>query len=351
MSSSFSSSGKPKSVGDNFKRERKGFPRREKLRTENEKETEKELGFQTLIKEEEEQWEIGSKNGCRGRKKPYSPEWQSTAQDKWRNLSPSYSGQSSKENPSPKIKSIVPASPVNIQSSAPAASIRRNAASDADMDDPSNSILDGKSASRYNTMIFEAISTMKDANGSDIGAILNFIKVQDGYKIRKETPSGAKIPTPKPKDIGPGPLQNSVLIAKNLKDVSDTAAYKVADAENKSFLAAEAIKEAERILKITEDTETILQLMKDIHEQCSRGEIVVLLTSVVKLEANFQISYTNAVITVVSSLVFIHFYDMKLWLPTYSHGDIASFLNVLTGDYRQQRLISFHGCHNELNQP
>lgn len=71
--------------------------------------------------------------------------------DKWRNLSPSYSGQSSKENPSPKIKSIVPASPVNIQSSAPAASIRRNAASDADMDDPSNSILDGKSASRCET--------------------------------------------------------------------------------------------------------------------------------------------------------------------------------------------------------
>lgn len=69
-------------------------------------------------------------------------------QDKWRNLSPSYSGQSSKENPSPKIKSIVPASPVNIQSSAPAASIRRNAASDSDMDDPSNSILDGKNASR-----------------------------------------------------------------------------------------------------------------------------------------------------------------------------------------------------------
>lgn len=223
--------------------------------------------------------------------------------DKWRNLSPSYSGQSSKENPSPKIKSIVPASPVNIQSSAPAASIRGNAASDADMDDPSNSILDGKNASRYNTMIFEAISTMKDANGSDIGAILNYIKqrhempvprnfrrfmstrlrrlvlqgklekVQDGYKIRKETPSGTKIPTPKPKDIGPRPLQNSVLIAKNLKDVSDTAAYKVADAENKSFLAAEAIKEAERILKITEDTETILQLMKDIHEQCIKKNI------------------------------------------------------------------------------
>lgn len=99
------------------------------------------------------------------------------------------------------------------------------------------------------------------------------MQVQDGYKIRKETPSGAKIPTPKPKDIGPRPLQNSVLIAKNLKDISDTAAYKVADAENKSFLAAEAIKEAERILKITEDTETILQLMKDIHEQCNKTNI------------------------------------------------------------------------------
>lgn len=72
-------------------------------------------------------------------------------QDKWRNLSPSYCGKSSKENPSPKIKSIVPASAVNIQSSAPAASIRRNAASDADMDGRSNCILDGKNAAGCET--------------------------------------------------------------------------------------------------------------------------------------------------------------------------------------------------------
>ncbi|KAH7529011.1 hypothetical protein FEM48_Zijuj05G0138400 [Ziziphus jujuba var. spinosa] len=67
---------------------------------------------------------------------------------------------------------------VNIQNSAPAASLHRNASSNAVMDDPPNSLQDGKNASRHNAMIFEALSTLKDTNGSDIGAILNFIEVR-----------------------------------------------------------------------------------------------------------------------------------------------------------------------------
>ncbi|EXB29696.1 Histone H1 [Morus notabilis] len=202
--------------------------------------------------------------------------------DKWRNLGPSISSRGSKEKTrDPKI--------VNIRSS----SIRENASPHAAMDDPSNSTLDGKSASRYNAMIFEALSTMKDVNGSDFVGILNFIKqrhdmalppnfrrlmstrlrrlvlqgkvekVKNGYKLKKEALLGSKTPTPKQEDIRPQQLQNFVLTTsvKKLKEISDTAAYKVADAENKSFLAAEAMKEAERILKMAEETESILHLV------------------------------------------------------------------------------------------
>jgi hypothetical protein len=34
------------------------------------------------------------------------------------------------------------------------------------------------SLTRYNAMIFEALSAIKDTNGSDIGAIVHFIEVR-----------------------------------------------------------------------------------------------------------------------------------------------------------------------------
>ncbi|TXG60089.1 hypothetical protein EZV62_014662 [Acer yangbiense] len=41
-------------------------------------------------------------------------------------------------------------------------------------------------------------------------------------------------------------------------------------------LAAEAVKEAERVSKMAEDTEAVLQLVEDIREQCLHGEVVIL---------------------------------------------------------------------------
>lgn len=52
-------------------------------------------------------------------------------------------------------------------------------------------------------------------------------------------------------------------------DAVHITAYTVADAENKSFLAAEAVKEAERVSKIAEETECMLLLVKEINEQCN----------------------------------------------------------------------------------
>lgn len=79
-----------------------------------------------------------------------------------------------------------------------------------------------------------------------------------------------KTPTPKQKDVRLRLLQNSALttLGETVEEASITAAYRIAEAENKSFLAAEAVKEAERVSKMAEDTDVMLQLVKDIYEQC-----------------------------------------------------------------------------------
>lgn len=223
--------------------------------------------------------------------------------DKWRNLSVSNAQQDSKDKiRGPKLKTTVVAPLSNTPNSASAASLTRNVSSGAVMNYPSTSALDGKNGPKYNAVIFEAISTIKDANGSDISAIANFIeerqeappnfrrslssrlrrlvsqgkleKVRNCYKIRKDTSMGVKTPTPKQKDVRLRPPRNST--REIVEEASMTAAYRIAEAENKSFLAAEAFKEAERVSKMAEDTDAMLQLVKEIYERCSRGEIVLL---------------------------------------------------------------------------
>ncbi|KAH9665038.1 telomere repeat-binding factor 4 [Citrus sinensis] len=184
--------------------------------------------------------------------------------DKWRNLSVSNAQQGSKDKiRGPKLKTTVVAPLSNTPNSAPAASLTRNVSSGAVMNDTSTSALDGKNGPKYNAMIFEAISTLKDANGSDISAIANFIEVRNCYKIRKETSIGVKTPTPKQKDARLRPPRNSALMTSReiVEEASITAAYRIAEAENKSFLAAEAFKEAERVSKMAEDTDAMLQLV------------------------------------------------------------------------------------------
>uniref|UniRef100_A0A2N9H5U0 MYB transcription factor n=1 Tax=Fagus sylvatica TaxID=28930 RepID=A0A2N9H5U0_FAGSY len=265
--------------------------------------------------------------------------------DKWRNLSVSTTGQGSKEKSrAPKIKAITAAPIPNVQNSAPAAPLRRNASPDTVMDDAPNSTQEGKNAPRYNAMIFEVLSTTKDTNGCDIGAIVHYIevrwrpsycftasvlssallqekysvffmesrvellpsveqrlevpqhfrrllssklrrlvaqgkleKVQNCYRIRKDTLLGTKTPTPKQKDVRPRhSLSSGLMTSETVDDAANAAAYRVADAENKAYMAAEAVKEAERISKMAEDTDSMLQLVKEIYERCSRGEIVLL---------------------------------------------------------------------------
>lgn len=162
---------------------------------------------------------------------------------------------------------------------------------------------------RYGAIIIEALTALKEPDGSDIelGAIRSYIeqrhevpanfrrlltnklrrlhqqnkieKGQKGYKL-KEPNLGVKTPTPKQKD----PANRSRLLqgtglgnsADWVEESSDTIAYKIAEAEAKSFLASEAVKEAEKILSMQEEAESLLLLTEEILERCKRGEVVSL---------------------------------------------------------------------------
>ena len=95
---------------------------------------------------------------------------------------------------------------------------------------------------------------------------------QKGFKL-KESTFTTRNPTPKRKDpahrskflysSGPG---NSA--DRSLEEASDTIAYKIAEAEAKSFLASEAVKEAEKILSMQEEAESLVLLADEILERC-----------------------------------------------------------------------------------
>ncbi|KAK4837243.1 hypothetical protein QYF36_003894 [Acer negundo] len=224
--------------------------------------------------------------------------------DKWRNLSVSTAQQGSKDKSRVSKVKTAAAAPLSTPNSAPAASLARNVSSNAVTGDRLNTAWDGKNGPRYKAMIFEAISAIKDTNGSDISGIVNYIeerydpppnfrrllssrlrrlvlqgkleKVQNCYKIRKDTSLGAKTP-PKQKDVKVQLSQKSAVVtsSETMEEAAITAAYRIAEAENKSFLAAEAVKEAERVSKMAEDTEAVLQLVEDIREQCLHGEVIL----------------------------------------------------------------------------
>uniref|UniRef100_A0A5B7AW85 MYB transcription factor n=1 Tax=Davidia involucrata TaxID=16924 RepID=A0A5B7AW85_DAVIN len=229
--------------------------------------------------------------------------------DKWRNMSVSANGQGPREKSrtsKAKANPDAPATPLpNAQILTSTALVTNEAPStDVVMDDSSKCLLDGKTASKYNAMIYEALSTLKEPNGSDTSAIVSFIeqrhevpqnfrrllssrlrrlvaqdkleKVQNCYKIKKDVLLGTKTPIPKPKDIRPRQPQTTCYLGDTVEDAAVAAAYKIAEAENKSFVAAEAVKEAERVSKMAEDTDSLLQLAKEIFEKCSRGEIVLM---------------------------------------------------------------------------
>lgn len=81
---------------------------------------------------------------------------------------------------------------------------------------------------------------------------------------------GSRTSSPKQKNAGSSqsPASGSKSSKEMIMEAAQTAAYRVAEAENKAFLAAEAVKEFEKFSKLAEETDSILQLTKEIYKQC-----------------------------------------------------------------------------------
>ncbi|XP_030529968.2 single myb histone 4-like isoform X1 [Rhodamnia argentea] len=230
--------------------------------------------------------------------------------DKWRNMTGGASGQGQRDKSRAKAKASSDAPPTlpNLPN-APNVPVSDEATAEPVPDGAPKIADDGKSAARYNAMIFEALSTLKEPNGSDTGAIFSYIerkhevpqkfrrllssrlrrlvaqdkleKVQNCFKIKEITSFGTKTPAPKEQDVRPRQLQpvvNSNFV-ETVDEAALAAAYKIAEAENKSFVAAEAVKEAERVSKMAEDADAMLRSALGILEKCnvkgSRDEMVL----------------------------------------------------------------------------
>jgi len=166
---------------------------------------------------------------------------------------------------------------------------------------------------KYGAMILEALSELNEPNGTELTEICSFIeqkhgvpttfrraigtklrRLVDSKKIEKvdtksyrltdsfatRTPAPIKASAPKQKD----PSKPSK-VSKNLGlfatsspalEAAIAAAAKVADAEVKAHDAHDQMMEAERILKMAEETESLLTIAAEIYDRCSRGEITTL---------------------------------------------------------------------------
>ncbi|CAH2066973.1 unnamed protein product [Thlaspi arvense] len=273
--------------------------------------------------------------------------------DKWRNLSvaPGSQGLRDKARPT-KVKDesvtlsevATTSQPPNANSSSsPATSLPRSASPELSIDNSANSLVDNKNAPRYDGMIFEAISALADANGSDVGSIFSFIEVrqvslcssfcivtktfpngpygllwkeqprhevppqfrrvlssrlrrlaaqgklvkvsnlkpqlQNFYKIPES--SGTTIaPVPKLKETSVKPKQSNnmapAVTQEMIEEAARTAACKVVEAENKVDVTKVAVRELKKVTKLADEAQLLLELAKEIHEQCSRSEVVLL---------------------------------------------------------------------------
>ncbi|XP_042066384.1 telomere repeat-binding factor 4-like [Salvia splendens] len=228
--------------------------------------------------------------------------------DKWRNLSVANGQGPRDKSKTPKTKADpaeAPATPLPIAQTTASVPSCQDASTDVVMLDSSRPLPDGNNASKYNSMIFEALSTLQEPNGSDSGAIANYIeqrqevpqnfkralssrlrrlvqqdkleKVQNNcYRIKSKTELDTRIPIARPKELQPRQVQSIGYLGNTVEETAVSAAYKIAEAENKSFVAAEAVKEAERVSMMAEDMESLLQFATDCHDQSVRGDIVLM---------------------------------------------------------------------------
>ncbi|KAK4410491.1 Telomere repeat-binding factor 4 [Sesamum angolense] len=178
--------------------------------------------------------------------------------DKWRNMGANYEQGSGDNAMTPKGKATAASAVRPRTQTSSSAFVSKDNVNEKLSQGPQTA----KCVPKYNAMILEALSSIKDRNGSDFGAIMRFIekkyevqqsfrrllssklrrlvlqgtleKVQKRYKIRLAA-TGTKTPTQKQK----------VLIQRHYKSL------------------AEAVKESERVSRMAEDADALLMHLKE----------------------------------------------------------------------------------------
>lgn len=87
--------------------------------------------------------------------------------------------------------------------------------------------------------------------------------------LAKKASLANKTPSPKQKAVKSRPRQKPRLCsAEAVEGAANTIAKHIAEAEHKFFIAAEAIKESERVARMAEDCDAVVMHLKEILEQC-----------------------------------------------------------------------------------
>lgn len=233
--------------------------------------------------------------------------------DKWRNMSAAVQGSRDKLRPpkpkpvqdapaAPSVPMQAPAAPsVPVQAPTVHAPVVHESPADHVKDDFGKDLPDAKNGPRYNEMIFEAL---EEQNGMDIGSILAHIEKRSDVPVpqnfRKQL--GARLrrlcsqdklekvdshfrlknnslETNASGQKGIWARQHPPIVyskaGESVEEAAKTAAYKVVEAEYTSSIAAEAVKDLEKFLKLAEETDSVLQMAKEIFERCTCGELLV----------------------------------------------------------------------------
>ncbi|KAL7152379.1 hypothetical protein ABFS83_04G093300 [Erythranthe nasuta] len=181
--------------------------------------------------------------------------------DKWRNLS--VSGGFGASSATPRGKATVTNVVTPMTEISPSVFVSKETVNDRLPHSPPN--VDNALTDK---MVLEALSSMKDCDGSDCDAIMGFVEVPKGYKI-KEAETGTKTPTPQQHDVRSRPRQDSTptIIVDTVEEAAKIAADLIAEAEYKSLLAAEAVKEAEKLSLIADNADVLLRSLKEILDE------------------------------------------------------------------------------------
>jgi transcription factor MYB, plant len=96
----------------------------------------------------------------------------------------------------------------------------------------------------------------------------NFYRLPDSFATR--TPAQIKVSDPKQKDPSKASKTIGLFAASSpALEAAMAAAVKVTDAEAKAHDAHDQMMEAERMLKMAEDTESILTIAAEIYDRCT----------------------------------------------------------------------------------